>query len=118
LRVARHATAIVVERAIALTKGVALVCGVASLEHGSSVVALNAIAIQLVSVVFSNGGTAEARALARELGTVDLVEAVLAENGGAQGLGEVAESLRAAARKIRLGVNAQAQQEAAANARR
>ena len=70
-----------------------------------------------VATIFSNGGAPEARALAKELATVELIEAVLAEHGGAAGQGEVAESLRAAARKIRLGAQAaaqQAQQEAAA----
>jgi hypothetical protein len=36
---------------------------------------------------------------------------VLAEHGGAAGQGEVAESLRAAARKVRLGAQAAAQEQ-------
>ena len=73
-----------------------------------------------VATIFSNGGAPEARALAKELATVELIEAVLAEHGGAAGQGEVAESLRAAARKIRLGAQAAAQQaqQEAASARR
>ena len=71
-----------------------------------------AAAARAVATIFSNGGPPEARALARELGTAELLEAVLAENGGAAGQGEVAESLRAAARKVRLGAQAALQARA------